>query len=80
MEFAYAHGRLVLQVPAALLAHLTFTKLFCSSDGLRVPMKGPAAGLQMAVCLDKTLLLPRPCDITQNVITPAYKNPSVLVR
>lgn len=42
--------------------------------------KGPAAGLQMAICVDETILLPRPCNITQTLSPTAYKNPSVLVR
>ena len=68
----------MLQVPAALLAH--FAKLFCCTHGLCILMKGLASGLQMAVCVDKIILLPRPCNITQTLSPLPTKNPSVLVR
>lgn len=53
--------------PSSTFSPLNFAKLFCSTHGLCILMKGPAAGLQMAVCIDKTILLPRPGNITQTL-------------
>lgn len=53
--------------PNSAFSPLNLAKLCCNTHGLRILMKGPAAGLQMAVCIDKAVLLPRPCDITQTL-------------
>lgn len=51
-----------------VVAHLTWLNFLAAPMGsLCPPEKGPAAGLQMAVCIDKAILLPRPCNITQTL-------------
>lgn len=53
--------------PKSGLVHLTWLNFLATPMGSVFPVKGPAAGLQMAVCIDKAVLLPHPCNITQTL-------------
>ncbi len=53
--------------PNSAFSPVTLAKLPRNTHGLSILVEGPAARLQMAVWIDKAVLLPRPCYITQTL-------------